>query len=270
MTASTALLVVLLCLHSSKPASSSIFPDYYKKPVCEDVDGFYCPNSANLTNAHTCPPRTERCTDDAESICSPKSYDHCNYDAQSGKFMVYRIATLLSILPVGRRSASRGIFDCLQYELTKHHFITYRGLMYEYGIYDNGNARVQDPLDPNYEYKLGRRSIADTKYIGLSSCTYDEVQSYVRIWNSKKYKLCSNNCQDFARGLGRYLTGDCLSTGGKRDSEVSDDELAAYIYSIAGENCNADGNSRSQHVAPQALVAICTAVVAVVFAMINF
>ena len=68
----------------------------------------------------------------------------------------------------------------------------------------------------NFEYKIpvtpttniyNRREITQSVYLGLSTCTYEQIVEYGNTW--RDYALCSHNCQDFARGLGRYLTGNC-------------------------------------------------------------
>ena len=200
----------------------------YTKPICLDEDGFYCPISS------TCLPRTERCTgEDSEPECLRKTYDHCGYDQAKGKFEVYRHSTPLE--GFGRKT-KRAFFDCLRYELA-HQFITYRGLMYEFGKY---GARIQDPSDPNYEYNT--RKITKSVYVGLSSCTYEQILVYTRTW--RNYHLCSHNCQDFAKGLGTYLIRECVKSekslrSHDANAERDDFEFAQYIFSIAGDGtCN--------------------------------
>ena len=189
-------LVVVLCLlytssavyGNSRIRSSS--SSTYTTPLCKDSDGFYCP--ATLS----CVSRTLRCTGDYSApLCERKTYQDCNYDSASGNFRVYRHSTPLA----SSSSSSRGLYDCLVRDnKLEHQFITYRGLMYEFGSY---GSRVQDPLDPHYEYKT--REIKDSEYLGPSTCTYEEVVEFTKTWVD--YSLCSHNCQDFARGLGKYL-----------------------------------------------------------------
>ena len=218
--------LIFLCLCSSvsfannrdlKDCSSG-----YTTPICEREDGFYCP-----IDPPECLPRTDRCTrDNSDNQCLRKTYRDCHPAA--GKFKVYKYST-----PLSGSSSRRDLFASF-----RHQFILYRGLMYEYGTY---GARIQDPNDPNYEYRRCSergRSITDIKYLGASSCTYEQVTDYLRIWKSDDFRLCSHNCQDFARGLGTYLTNDCKKSSRKRSSP-SDDEFAEYIFSISGgETCN--------------------------------
>jgi hypothetical protein len=58
-----------------------------------------------------------------------------------------------------------------------------------------------------------------------------------RLWEN--YKLCSNNCQNYAKGLGQYLIGDCTMPTRKRNAARSDEErdrqMAEYIFKLAGD-----------------------------------
>ena len=159
------LVLIFLCncviLAYSQGSSSSA----YKTPICKSVNVFYCPITS------TCLPRTARCTgDDSGSRCLSKTYDHCRYDQGSGKFEVYRHSTPLQGSGSISKNTKGGMFDCMRQEIA-HQFITYRGLMYEFGDYSadvENAARIQDPNDPNYEYNT--RKITKTVYVGLSSC----------------------------------------------------------------------------------------------------
>ena len=207
---------------SSSKSSRSSSSSTYKPPQCEMDDGFYCPG---YFGRHSCPSRTLRCTgDESESECLQKTYDHCNYISSTGKFKVLRYSTPLSIS--SNRRAFSDLFTCLKTK-PEHHFIVYRGLMYEYGDY---GARIQDPNDPNYEYRPDDgRSTTEEEYLGESSCTYEEVLPYLEIWKSDEYRLCTHNCQDFAKGLAMYLNDGC------KTSDSSSDEMAEYVFSIASD-----------------------------------
>lgn len=202
----------------------------YTSPVCGN-NKFYCPGSPT----YSCLSRTERCTGDGTSNqCIQKTYQHCEYDATSGKFDVHRYTTDLDSSSSSSSSSLRSLFGignplCCIGKQRVHQFITYRGLMYEFGNY---LTRVQDPNDPGYEYNT--RVAYDRTRLGQSSCTYDQVQRYLAIW--RDYELCSHDCQDFARGLGVYLTTSCANASGRRKRQ-SDEEFAQYIFSIAGRNC---------------------------------
>ena len=113
-------------------------------------------------------------------------------------FRVYRHSTRLS----GSSGRKRAILE--------HRFITYRGLMYEFGNYTPNRVRVQDPLDPNYEYNT--RSITRTEYVGESTCTYEKVMKFVNNWNMN-YGFLLNNCQKFAKRLGAHQTAVVQGNG---------------------------------------------------------
>ena len=211
------------CGYSSSSSSS----DTYTAPRCGN-NNFYCPVTQG------CLPRSKRCTGDAGSNagstqCQQSNYNECDISS-SGAFQAYLCSTkfqgIANYIPQ---------FACLGYK-KEHQFITYRGLMYEFGDY---GTRVQDPLDPKYEYRPGGRPIIRCDKVAESkTCTYEQILEYNDIW--KKYKLCSNNCQDYADGLQNYIARGCprsdLSSGRKRQ-EVSDLEFARYIFSLAGDNC---------------------------------
>ena len=84
--------------------------------------------------------------------------------------------------------------------------------MYEFGDY---GTRVQDPLDPNYEYNT--RNITRTWCVGESTCTYEEVMKFVNRWNMN-YNLVFNNCQEFAKELGDHLKANCSSSRNRRNT----------------------------------------------------
>ena len=108
--------------------------------------------------------------------------------------------------------------------------------MYEFGDY---GTRVQDPLDPNYEYRPGGRPVIRcTEAAQSKTCTYNQMEQYYVSFY--KYKMCKYNCQDFVRGLINYINRGCrivdLPNVRKRQ-EVSDLEFARYVYNLAGVNC---------------------------------
>ena len=103
--------------------------------------------------------------------------------------------------------------------------------MYEFGDY---GTRIQDPNDPDYEYRPGARPTFRNENLGLSSCTYNEVLKFINAWDDN-YRLLLNNCQHFAKGLGKYLLRDCAPPVGKR-STLSDDDFAQYIFSLAEDD----------------------------------
>lgn len=223
----TFLIFICLCstvdLASSSGSCSS--SSTYIKPKCQDEEGFYC------SQTETCLPRTDRCTRDDGPLCTQKTYEHCNYDSEKGRFRVVRHSTSLFSFS----SSSRGISDCLSliYKYKKEHqFITYRGLMYEFGCY---GVRIQDPSDPNYEHNIPKTK--KDKTLGTSNCTYEDVLRFTKTWDD--YDLCSHNCQDFAKGLRNWLLNDCPKSDYRQRKQVprsndDSDDLAYYIFSIAG------------------------------------
>ena len=244
MIATTAWVFVLLCLYSSgSSAGSSSSTNYYTPPICGD-NNFYCPG---LSGTHSCLPRAQRCTLDGAQCnqCTEKTCQHC--DPAGEKFAVHRHSTDLA--SSGRK---RNLF---RYSI-EHQFITYRGFMYEFGDY---GTRVQDPNDPKYEYGPGRRVARNPIHLGESSCTYEQAKRFLTTWD-KKYRLYGRNCQDFAKGLGTYLTSDCP---GGRQKRQSDEDFARYIFSIAGTNCTSSFTSTgSQSVVPLPLTVIAAGMLA--------
>ena len=219
------------CAAPGKSSRSSSSGNTYTAPQCAP-DGFYCPATSD------CLPRTERCTGKIDNNvtanvrCKQKNYDKCYWLSGLKKFRARLWSTPLNIGPLGN------VLSCLS-DKANHHFVTYRGLMYEFGTY---GTRIQDPLDPNYEYRSpgGRSSEYISSYV-WSTCTYDELERYLGSWS--KYKLCSRNCQHFASGLMKYIKGGCkVPSNGRKRQEVSDLELARYIYTLAGKNCAMTAN----------------------------
>lgn len=229
-------LVAILCLCSANYAAcassakgssaSSSTHAAYTEPICAKENGFYC----SQTSPASCPPRTQRCTGgNSDPLCVRKTYDHCDYNPASGKFKIY-----LRTTPLASGSSRRtNYLNCLGRKL-EHHFVTYRGLMYEFGDY---GSRIQDPSDPKYEYRPGSRETKRSTLKGESSCTYEDVVKYIDTWDN--YDLCSHNCQDFAKGLVEYLQEDCkIPSRGRSVRADGDSDLAEYIFSIAGDgNC---------------------------------
>lgn len=220
------LLFLCLCgsitFASSSSNSSRSSMSRNMEPYCNEYK-FYCRGYVGTTVGSTCLSRTDLCTrDESESNkCLRKTYDHCNYISSKGKFKVLRYSTSLSSSSSSRRSFS-DLFACLERK-PEHPFIVYRGLMYEYGIY---GTRIQDPNDPNYEYGPNGRSKSNEECVGESSCTYEQVLPYLEIWKSDEYRLCTHNCQDFAKGLATYLKDGCKMSS-------SDKEMAHYVFNIA-------------------------------------
>ena len=198
--------------------ASSISCKNKVKYTCEG-EKFYYPRTQG------CLPYSNRCTNKLEwpwptdaSKCQETSYTGCDYT--SGVFKAYR--------------CSSGLFSSKKYKI-EHQFITYRGLMYEFGCY---GTRVQDPLDPKYEYRTnGGSKIKGCKKVASSAtCTYEQIKQFSEPWTDERYKLLWRNCQDYARGLGKYINMDCSMPGGRKREETSDLDFAKFVFSLSG-NC---------------------------------
>ena len=107
--------------------------------------------------------------------------------------------------------------------------------MYEFGCY---GSRVQDPLDPKYEYrKNGGRTYYDCKQVASSAtCTYEQIKQFSEPWTDERYVVYKRNCQDYARGLGNYIDMDCMMPRGRKREETSDLDFAIFVFSLSG-NC---------------------------------
>ena len=185
---------------------------------------------ANQSSNYTCLPRTQRCTtNDTSDQCTSKTYQHCDYNEITRMFTVRRYSSHLQLF--GRK----------RWYKIEHQFLTYRGLMYEYGK-DYG-ARVQDPNDPDYEYN--KRKIISSKKIGESVCTYEQVIPYLDYWKQEDYRLFSNNCQDFVKGLTKYLESNCVYLEEARKRSAT--ELAEYFFSLCKENCTTSDSQSSDY-----------------------
>lgn len=260
-------LLLLLCLYSNAVFASSVRSsgDTYVAPTCDD--GFYCPG---YVYGYSCRPRSNRCTgDESDPECDQKTYQHCNYNSATGKFRVYRYATPLSSSGSISRSVT-GDLNCLNYRL-EHHFVTYRGLMYEFGRYKTKNGdpigtRVQDPNDPKYEYRRGNRRWYGKTSLGESTCTYGQVVEFLTMWDKHKYKLCSRNCQDFAIGLGNHLKKGCPNLR-NRNLRSDDDSDLDYLLQISANGTCASSSGTSPAM-PLQFVSIAIVVGAIAAAII--
>ena len=112
--------------------------------------------------------------------------------------------------------------------------------MYEFGCY---GTRVQDPLDPKYEYNTGGRKYYGCKQVASSAtCTYEQIKQFSEPWTNSKFKLLQHNCQDYARGLGKYINMNCQMPKGRKREETSDLDFAKFVFSLSG-NCTLDLNA---------------------------
>lgn len=253
---------VMLLLLISSSGISALSTRTYTVPICAP-NSFYC----YRPQGYTCLLRTQRCTSDADSdSCTQTTAKHCE-DAGNGRFRVRRHS---SELDSSGSSSRREVITRLSRTPSKfpykleHQFITYRGLMYEFGDY---GTRVQDPNDPDYEYETRSESGSPVD-CGTSSCTYQQVERFLDIWANKKYSLAFNNCQHFATGLVIYLTGDCTALPNSK--RQTDDELAEYISRISRISpCDAESPDGSQSVAPISMVTFSTTILIGVLAIMH-
>ena len=237
------LLLACAIINAGDCSGSSSSGNTYTAPQCAPK-GFYCPETS------ICLPRTERCTGNIDATatgsdrCKQKNYQKCDYLSGSKQFQAELCST-----PLKSRSKRRSLWECLRLK-REHRFVTYRGLVYEFGNY---GTRIQDPLDPNYEYRPGGRSMKCSPAGQSSTCTYEDLERYYVPWN--KYKLCQYNCQDFAAGLINYIKRGCresdLPSNGRKRQEESDLEFARYIYNLAGNNCTMPANQALTQAATQ-------------------
>ena len=223
---------ILSCVHAGRRSSSSDV-EY----TCEKGVTFYCP----LTEG--CLPYSNRCTDKAggsnyATTCQRKSYTDCHYS--SGVFEAYRCSSSL-LSRKGPIDTASDYYNCLKKLEYVHHFITYRGFMYEFGR--EYKTREQDPLDPKYQYRKngGARAFDCQKVASSATCTNAQIKDFNTLWVD--YSLCSSNCQDYARGLGNYINMNCPKPQKGRKREETDFEFAKLIFRLSGQNCTSSLNA---------------------------
>ena len=225
------LALLFLCAIISCGNCGSRSGNTYTAPKCGGKK-FYCPETTE------CLPYSDRCTGDigaatGNDLCKQKSYLECDYHYHTKKFEAYECSTPLQIGIKSKRSTVPGTM----YEL-KHKFVTYRGLMYEFGRY---GIRIQDPLDLKYEYLHGRRkSKCNFKEKLEGDCTFEEIQKFLHVASLKEYELFNNNCQDFTKSFKKYIAGNCKmpnSPNRQKRQEISDLEVARYIFTLGSKNC---------------------------------
>ena len=121
-------------------------------------------------------------------------------------------------------------YDANYHEL-QHHFISYRGFVYEFGC--KYSVQILDQNDPNFKYM--DESAVTYEDIGDSICTYEETLQFTEEWK-RKYNLISSNCQHFADLLCRYLqTAKCQSSSLEQHREY-----AKELIDGCTECCEAD------------------------------
>lgn len=159
---------------------------------------FYCPRT------NQCFDRKERCTG---KVCldAKGKEDKCYESRVAGMYKYIKKTSSLTKLT--RRIAH---WKFCKYELS-HWFVEYRGFIYEFGeSYGFQELDMNDPENIKYGPR-GRVKVATSMQMGISSCTRDEVLNFINKALDLKYKLCSNNCQDFARELMNFLASNCTA-----------------------------------------------------------
>ena len=184
-------------------------------------NGFYC-----LTKDQ-CFDRNLRCT--SSKVCTNSNGNEagCFESSDPGKYYYYKKKS--PILSSGSKR-KRSISD------TKHWFVEYRGFVYEFG----GTYGLQelDVNDPNYKYGPGREKVSSEENMGSSSCTRDQVLAFNKRWleANPKYRLFTNNCQDFSKQLLRELGRNCPNRVRREDGNTESLEASECLSSEASSS----------------------------------
>ena len=182
-----------------------------------------------------CKPRYERCVGRGSCVDDNGVQDGCNCDEHYRFCDIYLVKTYLSSSFSSRDKRQEN--HCYKYFTSdrkiEHHFIEYKGFAWEFGW--PYQLQILDVNDPNYKYnrEKGLRSIKSRTFVGTSFCSYDAALFYALNFN-KRYGICSNNCQHFAKGLQQWLLSGCTYNNGGTN-ETLDDYFAKistdeYIY----------------------------------------
>ena len=148
---------------------------------------FYCPVDG------ICKPRDQRCTLPSVCINTTTNIENGCHPNVSGYYNI--------LLGHAKLFGSKRNYSF------EHQFVEYRGFVYEFG--KRYKVQILDTADPLYKYrngmKLNRKGI---EVVGISNCTWKEATKFADSWD-KNYRLCRNNCQDFAEALIAHLKGNC-------------------------------------------------------------
>ena len=148
---------------------------------------FYCPHNDE------CFDRKLRCTSSMVCVDINNNEANCHETGPgSGRYDFYR-----------KKSPLKGLL-----KLADHWFVEYRGFVYEFG---SAGYQELDINDPNYKYGPGREKVTAEDLQGTSSCTRDEVTTFIDKWLelNPNYHLIANNCQDFAKAVINELRSNC-------------------------------------------------------------
>ena len=196
----------------------------------------YCGNSRYYCKVSgQCMERSERCVGRGNCLnlgieegCScDGSYAHCN---------VYLGKTTLSLSSSSKKKR-RNENTCTGFLFgnakIEHQFILYRGFVWEFG--KSYLVQILDINDPNYKYNRPseRKGIKSITLQGRSSCTYEQALPFLNNFELR-YRLCTNNCQHFAKGLLTWLLNDCSYRGKRLTNET---QLSEHFAMISHEPC---------------------------------
>ena len=169
----------------------------------------YCPTT------NQCFDRSLRCTGSKVCVDSSGKEAKCFESSTPG---MYKYFKKKAPLPSSGSSSERKRSVSLS---PSHWFVEYRGFVYEFGL--SYGTHELDVNDPNYKYGPGGEKVLSEELVGSSSCTRDQVNSFVKRWRdaNPKYNLLSNNCQHFVKQLLKELGRNCSNRGRR---EVDDTE----------------------------------------------
>ena len=115
-------------------------------------------------------------------------------------------------------------------EKVSHWFVEYRGFVYEFGA--TYGFHELDVNDPNYKYGPGGEKVLSEDQMGRSSCTRDQVLSFVDKWlqANPEYKFFTNNCQHFAKRLMEELSMNCPKRARRQDDNTKSLEAPSECF----------------------------------------
>jgi hypothetical protein len=186
---------------------------------------FYCPSDKQCYDGYT------RCNEDKQSDCKDQNAGCLGETNRYYKIQLYTG-------PLSRQHLKSCWTDL------KHHFIFYRGFVFEFGSY---SQQTLDVLDPKYKYKSQPNFNAHNE--GSSQCTLEQVDQHTKFWrqNHNKYDWLDNNCQHYTKSLLTWLSKDCIGYPEK----VSCDEPGRTDLNgsnSTGCSCSCDESSSSSSI----------------------
>lgn len=183
---------------SSSGSSGELEDEYCGK------ERFYCPHDSK------CYDRELRCTSAKVCVSNANSTEEKCYESETpGRYNIFRKESLLVV----------------NISAINHWFVEYRGFVYEFG---NGGDQELDVNDPNYKYGPGRVKVVNQELKGSSSCTREQVTSFIKKWkiDHPDYRLFANNCQDFSEALIEELKNNCSKRNKRQTNESSNYQCA--------------------------------------------